>query len=534
MENNNSSLRIVGFNGDSWSTPASTLESCWAALGAGANGLLLSTYFTSDGHLVCTPSSSVKNADGEDISVSSLDLSELQSLDAGLHHRSTVLNDDGQPTGERGGDTPWMALEQEYPLKTRIGVSYQSLDYLLQHFARRTSVSLLLERSTFDNGEVIDLLVDTLARGGLLRRVALVATATVLGEIRSRTPSAKLTLDATEDELSADVLSQAQSVSAGCIFVTYQAMRELPGEQLTHLLEESGKAGIQWCVSSPNMPFAPTQDAVHFLESIEAHVESLVSHGVLPSINALDPGGVVLEEKFSGPEFNEQQWRAGFSSLNTTKTKLKVPDCTIELNEGLEITLIEGVRYSGGAAANVVPIHGDFDATVDFHVASPAQATTFELAAIGIDPGYHHVDPSDLNTKNVNLTFDVHGAPPYASSERDQNDGFRCGWNNSFNLTKVADDWEARSVNMYNKYSRDVGDGGADNLHGSLRLIRCGPVFNSYYKDKHNRAWVGSGSMLVQSMPTDCFLRLALKHWGKAGAPPPNKVVFTNFLLRQR
>lgn len=156
------------------------------------------------------------------------------------------------------------------------------------------------------------------------------------------------------------------------------------------------------------------------------------------------------------------------------------------------------------------------------------------MAAICIDPGYHHMDNSDLNTRNINLTFDVHGASPYASSERDEDDGFRCGWNNGFNLTKVDYSWEASSVNMYNKYGRDVGIGDPDSPEGTLRLIRNGSVFSSYYKDKYNDAWVCSGVMLIQNMSDDIYLRLAAKHWNKGGNPPPeNDVRFYRFRLYQ-
>jgi len=155
------------------------------------------------------------------------------------------------------------------------------------------------------------------------------------------------------------------------------------------------------------------------------------------------------------------------------------------------------------------------------------------MAAICIDPGYHHMNNADLDTRSVNLTFDVHGAPPYASSERDEDDGFRCGWNNGFNLTKVDPDWVAASVNMYNKYGRDVGNGAADNPDGSLRLIRNGPVFSTYYRDKYNSAWVCSGTMLVQNMAADAYIRLAAKHWEKGGTPPANSVRFYRFKLYQ-
>ena len=534
MEQGYKSLPIVGVNGDSWSTPASTLESCWAALGAGAHGLMLSAYITKDSQLVCTPSASVKDGDGNELAVSDLEFKQLQLIDAGLHYRSTVLDADAQPTGRIGNDTPWKALEQKRPLKTRKAITYQTIEYLLQYFARRTSVSLLLDPSVFNKTEYVDLVLNYLAHAGLLRRVSLVSTIDVLTTCRARMNSAVLILHASEEPVSVALINRAEAIKVNCILTSYNAMYELSDEQRAQLLALAQKSGIGWSITTPDMPFAPTQAAVNFLEGIKQHIHSVLVHGVLPAINAVNPAGVVLNEKFKGPAFDEKQWRVGFSSLYKDKSTFGKPDCKIELNDGLEITLIEGVRYSGGAAATVIPIHGDFDVSVDFHVASPAQATTFELAAIGIDPGYHTVDMKDVTTRNANLTFDVHGAPPYASSERDQNDGFRSGWNNSYNLTQVSEDWESRSVNMYNKYTRDVGDGSADNLFGSLRLTRSGSVFNSYYKDKYNATWVGSGSMLVQSMPSDCFIRLALKHWGKAGKPPPNKVVFTNFLLRQR
>ena len=87
---------------------------------------------------------------------------------------------------------------------------------------------------------------------------------------------------------------------------------------------------------------------------------------------------------------------------------------------------------------------------------------------------------------------------------------------------------------MYNKYSRDVGNGSAENPSGLLRLIRNQQVFSAYYKDKHNSAWVCCGAQLVQNMSDDVFLRLAAKHWDKnQTSPPPNHVIFREFQLYQ-
>ena len=165
-------------------------------------------------------------------------------------------------------------------------------------------------------------------------------------------------------------------------------------------------------------------------------------------------------------------------------------------------------------------------------VENPCAGTTFELAAIGIDPGYFNID-NPTNARKVNLTFDVHGAPPYASSERDEDDGFRIGWNNCYNLTRIDNDWRARSANMYNKYSRDVGYARQDSPSGSLRLTRNGSIFNAYYKDKFNPTWVCSGSALVPNLGEDVYIRLAAKHWQKGDIPPANTIVFKNFRLYQ-
>jgi hypothetical protein len=206
----------------------------------------------------------------------------------------------------------------------------------------------------------------------------------------------------------------------------------------------------------------------------------------------------------------------------------------LDSDKGLVISIMEGGSYSGGAGVTVMPVHGPFDACVDVFVGNPGQGTTLEMACIGIAPGYFHIDNTDLNSRNVNLTFDVHGAPPYASSERDEADGYRIGWNNGYNLTRLDDDWTAASVNMYNKYGRDVGNGSKDNPVCSLRLQRCGSVVNAYYKDKYNHAWVLSGSALVGNLGPDVNIRLGAKLWAKGGMEPPaNHVVFSRFRLYQ-
>jgi hypothetical protein len=234
---------------------------------------------------------------------------------------------------------------------------------------------------------------------------------------------------------------------------------------------------------------------------------------------------LVVAEHFAGTTPDLDLWTMGYSKISQ--------DTTIRQDDGVVIEIKSGGQYSGAAAVTNFPIRGDFDARIQFEVASPHQGTTFELACVHIDPGFHHIDNTKLDNRAVHLTFDVHGAPPYASSERDEDDGFRIGWNNGPAVTEFVQH-SAQSSNIYNKYSRDVGDATASNPKGQLRLVRRGAVFNSYYSDKHNRGWVLSGTALVPTLCQDVFLRLGGKHWPKQGkTPPPNRIKFTDFRLFQ-
>jgi len=175
---------ITARSGDALTTPECTLESLWAALGAGANGLLISCFITADDKIVCTPSNVVDN---DKTVVRDVTLAYLQkSIDAGLNFRSTVLDEDGQVTGERGDDTPWMHLEQKWPLKTRKAVTYQTVRYLMQHFARRTRVYLLLDTEIANTTPLVTVLMDQLKAMGLLTKVTVIAEEPVAREVKKQ------------------------------------------------------------------------------------------------------------------------------------------------------------------------------------------------------------------------------------------------------------------------------------------------------------------------------------------------------------
>ena len=519
--------KLFGINGDGWSTPASTLNACWSALGAGANGLALTLFLTHDGAVVCAPSDDLRESCGKEIKVSSSTLAQVRALDAGFAFRSTELDEDGQPTGARGEDTPWRARPDKKPLKARKAVYFPELREVFELFGRRTEFILMLPDHGYAlSDKLIDAALAVLKKFGLLDRATLCGDPQQLQSIRMKYPQARLLADMRGCELDFS-LTAAAGVLLNVEQIDIAGLHSIVGGR-----ESESKKFPSLYLASTSMPYALSHGVLDKLRLLDGYIAGYLSHGVLPCAKALRPAALIFHEDFAGDTFNTQYWSAGYSHIND-ETKIYV-------KEGLHIDIRKGEVYSGAAAILNLPVDGDFDARVEFEVSDPQQATTFEMAAIGIDPGYHHPDNGNLDTKSVNLTFDVHGAPPYASSERDQNDGFRCGWNNSYNFAKFGDkdstlkdaDWIAASANMYNKYGRDVGDGSDHYLSGQLRLVRSGAVFNTYYRDKQNREWVCSGSMLVSSLPRDAFIRLAAKHWAKV-TPPANSVTFRNFSLYQ-
>ncbi|MBN3564851.1 hypothetical protein [Aliamphritea spongicola] len=518
-------ITLFAHNGDCWVTPPSTMESLWAGLGGGANGLCLDVLLTRDKQIICTPNASLEHSCGVPAQVDSMNLDAIRKLDAGKTWRSSELDSNYQPTGAQGEDTPWDASSQR-------PVVLSKLEDVLRIFGRRTQLLIRLHDLTYEHqSELATLLTELLNRFGLAKRACIIAPIATCQLMRQQGYHGELAADLTR----MNGLSPATLDAASCVDTDYQlAWAE---EFVSYFL--NGNRPVQnenWLLIT-QQPFAPTPETISALKYAAPHIAGLIAKGALPTSEQLLPPAQVMQDNFDGDRIDRNLWTAGYSHTNQ--------DTRIYQEDGLHIDIKQGGEYSGAAAVTCDCYHGDFDAQVDFHVAFPHQGTTFEMAAIGIDPGYFNISNDNLNGKKVNLTFDVHGAPPYASSERDEDDGFRTGWNNSFNLTKIGsvsqengelkiDDWVASSVNMYNKYRRDVGYGGNDSPAGTLRLIRRGPVFSSYYRDALNKAWVCSGTVLVHNLQSEAFIRLAAKHWKKRNPEPPkNKVTFKQFRLFQ-
>lgn len=518
-------INLFAHNGDCWVTPPCTMESLWAGLGGGANGLCLDVLLTKDKQLICTANASLEYSCGIPTQVDSMDLDAIQKLDAGKTWRSTELDTNYQPTGAKGEDTPWDASRQR-------PVVLSKLDDVLRIFGRRTQLLIRLPDLEYDHqAELAGKLTELLSSFGLEQRACIIAPIATCQLLRQQGYHGQLAADLTR----MNGLSPATLDAANCVDTDYQlAWAE---EFVSYFIQRNQPLKSDNWLLITQQDYAPTPDTVKALKQASSHIAGLIAKGALPTSEQFLPPAQVMLDDFEGSDINRNLWTAGYSHANQ--------DTCIYQEDGLHIDIKQGGEYSGAAAVTCSSYHGDFDAQVDFHVTSPHQGTTFEMAAIGIDPGYFNIDNQSLNGKKVNLTFDVHGAPPYVSSERDENDGFRTGWNNSFNLTKIGsvseqdgeikiDDWVASSVNMYNKYRRDVGYGGSDSPRGTLRLIRRGSVFSSYYKDALNKSWVCSGTVLVHNLQSEAFIRLAAKHWKKKNPEPPeNHVSFYQFRLFQ-
>lgn len=481
----NARIPVYGLYGNSHTAPADTLVGYWSALSAGAAGFVAGLQLAADGTVVCRP-------DGQ--------------YNA-RQFRSTPLDDSHRPTGDSGLDLPWEKAWPEHP----------SLDAVLRLFGRRTKIMLSLPDKPSGQEErlIAEKTQASLVAFGLAERVVVMGEKRMCDFFRERLPGAVTALRVGHEASVEDAVADAGQCGADYLVVSAGQITDATARQL---------AGAQLEILLISQEYAISPAEFRRAAKI-ARIGGLIVRSVDRGVGLVEPPALVLADDFAGREINQAIWSCGYSHANG--------DTLISQDDGLIIAIAAGGDYSGGAAVSHIPIYGRFDARVDFQVDSPQQATTFELAAIGIDPGYFCIENTRLSSKNVNLTFDVHGAPPYASSERDEDDGFRIGWNNGFNLTKIDSDWSASSVNMYNKYSRDVGSGHIRNNTGTLRLVRNGAVFCAYYKDTGNKEWVCSGAALVPSLGEDVFIRLAAKHWKKGGTPPANRVVFRNFRLFQ-
>ncbi len=239
----------------------------------------------------------------------------------------------------------------------------------------------------------------------------------------------------------------------------------------------------------------------------------------------MEQWSVLWTDEFFGPSLGSA-WVGGHVNLSR--------EGSIRISGGVVIEFAKGNEYSSCGIVTRLALTGDFDARVRFSVQIPSQGSTLELAAISIDPPRESGLDQDLaNQYSRSRVYDVHGAPPYVSSEFDENDGWRITWNRGSAQTVVGKDGGPISDNHYNRYGRSIDGPAPGPAEGWLRLVRRGSDWTSYRLDDDNETWRQTGEARCMNLPQAVYLRLAAKHWVKNGLPAPaNQISFRRFELR--
>lgn len=494
---------LLALGGDALCAPRDTLVAYWSALAAGADGLAVHVREARRGQLLCAPPEAGDALD--------------EQSDAAQSFTPRGVDDAGGAVISNG-PSPWA------PARDRPALHHPLLEDVLRIFGRRTQ--LVLRTSSDASPALVERVEALLGQLGLLQRVSLELPLALAQQVSARwaarpkeAPRLLVRISALED------VAAARALGAPGVTVSWQE------EQTWDLVAEAQRAGLaSWLTPAPARPGLPVGVLRELADGSKRPPANLMSGALQAALSVLRPLATVFEDSLTEPALNARYWAAGFSRANV-ETALAMDGA------GFRISMREGKEYSGGGLVSRLSVPGDFDVSVEFSVANPTQGTTFELAAIAIDPPRLSW-PAAAAEREPNLVFDVHGAAPYASSERDEDDGYRIGWNNSSNLTRILQDWSHASANMFNQYGRDVGSGKASGAlsSGQLRLTRRGSVFASYYAESATDGHcVCSGAASVPALPADVYLRLAAKHWKKNDRPvlPANEVVFRNFVLRQ-
>lgn len=493
-------MRVWAMGGDASAAPSHSEPALAAALAAGVSGLALQVYETRDQVLVCVP---------REVGANQLAFADVSALDAGA---TFEVHEAGYDPADRSRNLPWSATPSREALR------YRALSDVLRMFGRKTRLLFFADA----NVDVAQRIAALIQEFGVIASASIVIPPAMLESVRRSHPDVVLSLafSAATEQLSVPALFSEESRNLHALLIRADVMG---GREKLSWITLAKQLGVEVLVDFCG---AKARFDSEWPREYGSIVAGLVTELPLAAMSCVEPPSLVVHA-LREANASRRLLATGYSHANA-ETRLELKD------NAFSIIVSAGSVYSGGAAVLRDAIIGRFDARVDFRVESPAQGTTFEMAAIAIDPGASRSNNQSLTTETVSLLFDVHGAPPYASAERDEDDGFRIGWNNCSNLTRVLEDWSASSVNMYNRYGRDVGSGLAAHQSGSLRLMRSGSLFAAYYADTSRQRWICCGAATVATLPDAVFLRLAAKHWPKGGGPAPaNCVTFSNFTVRQ-
>lgn len=243
---------------------------------------------------------------------------------------------------------------------------------------------------------------------------------------------------------------------------------------------------------------------------------------------------MLWEDHFEGPE-PDLRW-AGGQLKEDTRLRLRVQD-------GVHVEMQEGGSYASGGLVTREALPGDFAAEVEFEVSRPRPGSTLELAAIRpAPPSATVLNPS--RKEDCALVFNVHGEPPYVSSEFDEDDGWRIGWNVEAPSFKFDAEGQPYASGENNQYGVNTAKNGvAGPSRGFLWLERVGQTWRARGRAETSAPWLDfrphhqsdKTSLDGKFLTGPVHLRLVAKHWAKpdegAKVPPANTVVFKHFRL---
>lgn len=213
-------------------------------------------------------------------------------------------------------------------------------------------------------------------------------------------------------------------------------------------------------------------------------------------------------------------------------------EVTVALGDGLAFTFPQGEAYASAGVVTRDPLVGDFEADVQFEVENPTAGSTFELAAIRVAPPPDTGWPPRVFT-DAHRVFNVHGSPPYVSSEFDEDDGWRIGWNFGDRQGRRNEHGDWVADNRDNRYGRPVGGPVVGPASGWLQLARTqGRFWTTHGRVTDADPWVRSGEVETELLAGPVHLRIVAKHWFKRRPEDPvehapaNRIVIKRFILR--
>lgn len=487
---------ILANGGNSFHLPSHTIEACLSAYTSGADGLYLTVQLSSDNNLIMYEHDDLcKQTDGNG-SIGQFEKKQLQTFDAGLFF-------------SKGKDMPWKKNERPRRL-----ISLGALDELVTKLEDNVIFFIkpgLNSDSIEKRLRIMEAVKTLFASRSIILPVIVIDDLNFYNEFAKKTEYA-------DHKILCDFKIPENSDLNRISFILVSDEKEFIGYNI--LIKNTGIR----LVLKDNESFN------------QEHSEIILTDSVTNHVNNTKMLRTYFEEKWEGKEINTNHWVGGISSgHHSMRPMIEIAEyneetfcASVNVDNGLHVNVVEGVTYASAGVVSKFSVGERFEMEVDIIFDNPQVANMMVFSVINQevwDSYYHHMGiQHNIDVHFQNHAFDSHGAAPFVSMEREEQDGFRI-----MKYTSNAGVYEWYG----NYYSRDVGNG--KSTKGKLKLERRGRFFSGYYMDENNDQWVGVGTLENNSMNKRIHLRLAAKHYPKSGAPNPLKslnVTYSNLVIK--